>query len=83
MKTTLDIPETLLRRVKARAALKGGSMREFFVDAVEDKLRAEGGEPERVRGWRTVFGKLPKGATAAVDTTLQGEFESVDPEAWQ
>jgi len=83
MKTTLDIPENLLRRVKARAALTGASMREFFVEAVEEKLDSERGELAKVRGWRTVFGKVPKGATALVQATLESEFEIVDPDAWK
>ena len=83
MKTTLDIPEALLRRVKARAALTGGSMKEFFVQAVEEKLSSKSGPPARARGWRAVFGKVPKGATAPVQATLENEFETVDPEVWK
>ncbi len=83
MKTTLDIPENLLRRVKARAALTGASIREFFVEAAEEKLESERLGPVKVRGWRTVFGKVPKGATAAIQATLESEFETLDPEAWK
>ena len=83
MKTTLDIPDALLRRVKARAALRGGSMRDFFVDAVVEKLSAEGSKNARARGWRAVFGKAPKGAAAEVQTILDGEFQTVDPEDWR
>jgi hypothetical protein len=58
-------------------------MRDFFVDAVVEKLSAEGAKNARPRGWRTVFGKAPKGAAAEVQAILDGEFETVDPEGWR
>jgi hypothetical protein len=83
MKTTLDIPEALLRLVKARAALRGGSMRDFFIDAVVEKLGAEGSKSAGARGWRTVFGKAPKDAAGEVQAILDGEFQTVDPQDWR
>jgi hypothetical protein len=83
MKTTLDIPEGLLRRIKARAAQKGSSMREFVVEAVEEKLMAESARGAGVRGWRRAFGKAPAGSTREVQEVLDGAFESVDPEEWR
>ena len=83
MKTTLDIPEALLRRMKASAALRGGSMREYVVEAVEAKLAAENPKSARAQGWRTVFGKAPKGAAAEVQAILDDEFETINPEDWR
>ena len=83
MKTTLDLPDALLRQAKARAALKRTSMRDFFVLAIEERLDAERRRPGKHQGWRAVFGKAPKGAAAAVQTTLDHEFEKVNPDDWQ
>jgi hypothetical protein len=83
MKTTLDIPEALLRRVKARAAQRGASMRDFFVEAVEEKLSLDGAKAATVHGWRSVFGKAPKGATAEVQAIIDGALETVNPEEWR
>jgi hypothetical protein len=42
MRTTIDLPDNLLRRTKALAALRGSSMKEFIVRAVEREVNAEG-----------------------------------------
>ena len=53
-KTTLELPTDLLRRVKARAAEQGRSMKSLITEALENTLRQA--EP-RTTGWRTVFGR--------------------------
>ena len=83
MKTTLDLPDALLRQAKARAALKGTSMRDFFVLALEERLDAEQRRPGKLQGWRTVFGKAPKGAAATVQAVLDDEFEKVNADDWK
>ena len=40
MKTTLDIPDQLFRQAKARAALRGVSLRQFVSEALEEKITA-------------------------------------------
>ena len=34
MKTTIDLPEEILRRAKAEAALRGRKLRELFLDGI-------------------------------------------------
>lgn len=46
MRTTVDIPDSLSRRVKRAAAERGTTMRELIIDALEQNL-----EPPR-RGFR-------------------------------
>ena len=41
MKTTLEVPDSLLRRAKATAARKGQSMGAFINAAIEAKLKAD------------------------------------------
>ena len=83
MKTTLDIPDSLLRQVKARSALNGTSMRDFFVEVIEARLEADQRQEGRPRGWLAVFGKAPKGASARVQTVIDKEFENVQSEDWK
>ncbi len=40
MRTTLDLPDALLRQLKARAALEGTSLKSFMRNVVERGLRA-------------------------------------------
>jgi len=45
MKATIDVPDALYRRVKARAALQGRAVREVTIELYESWLAAaEGGE---------------------------------------
>jgi hypothetical protein len=39
MRTTVELPDQLLVVAKARAALAGISLKEFFIQAIEEKLR--------------------------------------------
>src|SRR5437588_10018343 len=41
MRTTIDVPDTLFRRAKALAALRGASMKDLIVQALEREVRAE------------------------------------------
>ncbi len=50
MRTTLDLPDDLLRQLKAKAALEGTSLKTLMRSVVERGLRAPAGpEPERAR----------------------------------
>ena len=37
-----DVPETLQRQIKAAAALRGQTLREWVLDAIKDKLIIDG-----------------------------------------
>ena len=39
MKTTLEIPDPIFRRAKAKAAQQGMPLPQFVTEAVEDKLK--------------------------------------------
>jgi hypothetical protein len=42
MRTTVDIPDMLLKHLKARAALEGRTLRDLVVDLVEKGLNVRG-----------------------------------------
>ena len=83
MKTTIEIPEPLFRKVKARAAERGQTLRELFTEALREKLEYKSdnnrpGEP----AWMKGFGKLRRlrKETARVQSTIDEEFEIIEPE---
>ena len=41
MRTTIDLPDTLFRRTKAVAALRGSSMKDLIVRAIEREVAAQ------------------------------------------
>jgi len=78
MKTTLEVPDGLYRQIKARAALKGQTIRAFFLDAIQAKLAAERTGPKKTAGWRSAFGTASKDEMAELQRILDEEFSRVD-----
>jgi len=79
VKTTLELPGDLLRRTKAEAAVRGSSMKDLIVEALEDKLKARGASKG---GWRRVFGRGRGAATRDLERRL-AEFERVEHAEWK
>ena len=83
MKTTMEIPDVLFRRVKSKAAERGQSLKEFVSEALQEKIAsgrraARSGEPE----WMQGFGKLRRlhRETARIQGRVHEAFEAVEPE---
>lgn len=84
MKTTLDIPDDIFRQTKARAALRGVSLRQFVTEALEEKISASAStrpgsaEPP----WMQGFGALAdlKEETRLVEARIAEAFEQLDEE---
>ncbi|HXJ15127.1 MAG TPA: hypothetical protein VNH19_22875 [Candidatus Limnocylindrales bacterium] len=83
MKTTLEIPDSVFRRAKSKAAERGIPLRQFVTEAVEQKL----GEPVsgNEKPWMKHFGKLKhlRKETARIDKFIEEAFEQIDPELWK
>lgn len=83
MKTTLEFPEPLFRKLKATAAMSGKSLKDFVTEAVKDKL-APRAAAKRDEGWKAVFGKLPPRAAREMRTIVSDvELRRVEPEDWK
>lgn len=84
MKTTLDIPDPIFRQAKARAALRGISLRQFVTEAVEDKIAASSSpgvghaEPPWMRGFASLADL--KEENREVENRIAEAFESVGEE---
>jgi hypothetical protein len=83
VKTTLEIPDALFRRAKARAAERGQSLKTLVTEALQEKLAARGTkatpiEPE----WMSGFGKLHRlrRETSRVQARIDEAFSNVEPE---
>jgi hypothetical protein len=53
MRTTIELPDQLLTRAKSQAALKGISLKTFFIEAIEGKLADP---PKRTRSFVPIIG---------------------------
>jgi len=84
MKTTLDIPDNIFRQAKARAALRGVSLRQFVTEALEEKVTA----PASARfgsadpPWMQGFGALAdlRDETRQIEVHISEAFENIDEE---
>jgi hypothetical protein len=83
VKTTLEIPDPVFRKAKAKAAERGIPLRQFVTEAVEEKLRAgeaNGGE----KPWMKMVGGLRHlhKENLRIERIIEEEFEKIDPEDW-
>jgi hypothetical protein len=83
MKTTVEIPDPLFRRVKSKAAERGQTLKEFMAEALQEKLATKPGDvhlgqPQWMRG----FGKLRRlrKETARIRSRVERAFEVIEPE---
>ena len=77
MKTTIELPDELLRRAKAAAAPRGESMKELLTRALRDHLD---GPPPGREGWRQVYGKARPDQVAEVDAAVADD--GVERRGW-
>ena len=79
MKTTLEIPDPLFRKAKARAAERGIPLRQFVTEAVEEKLSLQQTDS---KPWMQMAGRLRHlgKETARINRLIEEEFERIEPE---
>jgi hypothetical protein len=84
MKTTLEIPDPIFRKAKARAAELGIPLRAYVSQAVEEKLTA----PDKYvnKPWMKFAGALADlhEENVRIAKIIEDEFEQIEPEdiAW-
>ena len=83
MKTTLEIPDALFRRVKSKAAEQGQSLKEFVGEALVEKLASRSrAVPSGDPGWMQGFGQLRRlrRDTHRIEKRIREAFEVIEPE---
>ena len=83
MKTTLEIPDTIFRKAKARAAASGIPLRQFITEAVQAKLETKPAAPHD-KPWMRGAGALKHlhKETVRIQKLIDEEFEQIEPELW-
>jgi hypothetical protein len=79
-KTTLEIPDGILRRAKSVAAERGIPLRALISEALADKLRSE--QRSNSKPWMRSFGKLRhlRKETARINRIIEEEFDQIETE---
>ena len=83
MKTTVEIPDHLFRRAKARAAERGQPLKEFLTEAVQEKLEGQRQAPgPQAPPWMRGFGRLRalRRETARIQQIIDETFGVIEPE---
>jgi len=82
VKTTFDLPETLLREAKAAAAQQGRPLRDFVAEAMADKLAAK---PPTEKPWMKYCGALKhlRKENRRIEKIIEKEFETIDLDEWK
>jgi hypothetical protein len=83
MKTTIEIPDPLFRKVKSKAAERGQTLKDFVAEALRERLA-----PNTSRGrldeapWMRGFGKLRRlrKETVRIQARIDEAFEAIEPE---
>jgi hypothetical protein len=80
MKTTLEIPDPVFRKAKAKAAERGIPLRQFVTEAVEEKLKSK--DPFRDRPWMRMAGGLRDlhAENVRIQKLIDEEFGQLEPE---
>ena len=80
MKTTLEIPDSIFRRAKAKAAEHRIPLRQFVSEAVAEKLKVNSSAGAKAR--MSLVGNLRhlRRENARIESFIEQEFEKIDPE---
>jgi hypothetical protein len=83
VKTTLEMPDPVLRKAKAKAAAAGIPLRHFVTEAVEEKLRASDQAAEKP--WMKSIGGLKHlhKENLRIERIIEEEFGKIDAEDWE
>ena len=77
MKTTVEIPDDLVRKAKTVAARRGLSLKTFLTEALKEKLS---GPRRRQTDWPVPPPKLANGEMRRIQSAIDEEFSRIDAE---
>ncbi len=85
MKTTVELPDSLYRKLKSTAAEEGRSIKDLLTEAVAERLRRRGPTEPNARPWESAFGgmKALHRENLRIDRLIRAEFEKIDEDEWR
>jgi hypothetical protein len=85
VKTTVELPDALYRKLKSAAAEEGRSIKEILAEAVADRLRRGAGGESKAKPWETAFGGMKSlhRENLRIERLIEAEFEKIDEEEWR
>lgn len=84
MKTTLIMRDDLIRRAKARAALRGQPLSRYMEESLERALKEDEKVPATVTDWIDSLPRISRSAARDLKEALTDKaFREIDEEMWQ
>ena len=87
MKTTLDLPPPLLYTAKALSAMRGESLKDFVISAIQARINCLQNKPDTIitPAWMTHVGELAeiKDEIQHIQSNIDAEFEKINAHDWQ
>lgn len=83
MKTTIELPDPLLRRAKAAAAERGQSLKDLFIEALSERLDGPATQAASAKPpWMQGFGRLKRlrAETVRVQADIDAAFGVIEAE---
>ena len=79
MKTTLEIPEPLFRKVKATAARQGRTLKQLVQEALSEKIARVQGVSRKQKPWMVLAGGLKHlhRENRRIERVIEAEFEAI------
>lgn len=84
MKTTLNIRDDVIRRAKARAALRGQPLARYIEEGLEQRLQKEEAQPIGMGDWLLGLPNVSKAASKELSAVFAtDDFRKIDEAMWQ
>ncbi len=84
MKTTINLKGDVLRRAKARAALRGQPLAQYMEESLEQKLALDESQDDNLKEW---ISSLPKVSAVAIGdfekNISANDFREVEDDMWK
>lgn len=85
VKTTIELPDPILRQARILAAARGTTLKQLFTEALEEKLRTASEQLRNARAerpWMAGFGELShlSEETRRIQRIIDDEFGRLEPE---
>ena len=84
MKTTINLQDDILRRAKARAALRGQPLAHYMEECLEQKLSHDESLDGTLKEWINSLPKVSPDAISDLEKNISGEdFRAIEEDMWK
>jgi hypothetical protein len=84
MKTTINLKGDVLRRAKARAALRGQPLAQYMEESLEQKLALDESQDDNLKEWISSLPKVSHSALSDFERNISADdFREIEEDMWK